>query len=54
MGKDMERARDKSGTDGTTLVSAEVKAHRLTSNINGVKERYEGSEANHKGDADRA
>ena len=37
LGKDLERARDKAGTDGAALPSAGAKAHRIASNINGVR-----------------
>ena len=35
LGKELERARDEVGTDGTALASAKAKTHTIASTING-------------------
>ena len=37
MSKEMERTKDKAGTDRSTLTSVEAKSHRLASEIGGVR-----------------
>ena len=54
LGKELERARDEAGMDGASLASAKAKAHIFPSEINGVRERSEGGEANQRAAVDRA
>ena len=46
MGKELERARDEAGTTGAALASAEVKVHRLASEIDRVREQSKGDDTN--------
>ena len=54
LGKELERARDEAGMDGAALTSAKAKAHTFASDIDGVRERSEGAEANQKDAVNRA
>ena len=51
--KELYRSKDKAGTDRAILTSAETKTHRLASNIDGVRERSKGVEANQRDSVDR-
>ena len=42
LGMEMERARDEAGNDGAASASAKAKAHRLASDITGVRGRAKG------------
>ena len=56
LGKEMDRDRDEAGTDGYSLASAEANAHRLASQIDGVREQSEGIGADQRAviDSDKA
>ena len=54
MRKDMERARDESGTDGATLAPNEVKVIRIDSKLDGLRERSKGGETDWRSATNRA
>ena len=51
--KEMERDQDKAGMDGAAFASAKAEVCRLTSDIYGVNEMYEGNKADRKDAVDR-
>ena len=50
MGKDLERSRDKAGTDGAAFTSAKAKVHSLAYKIDRVRERSKGGKADQRAD----
>ena len=54
LGKELERARDEAGMDGAALASPKSKAHTLASDIDSVRERYDGGKAKHRATVDRS
>ena len=51
--KELERARYEEGTDGSTLAFTKAKAHRLASDIYGVRKIFKWGEENHRASVDR-